>query len=935
MVPIDDTSDSSDSSPPDNPEDSHSGDISDLENNRSETDLDSEPSDGENHPPTGSLPPSDEPPDGTPPGGDIDYINIEDEVHDSYLGYAMSVIIGRALPEVRDGLKPAHRRSLWGMHNMGNFPDRPHVRAARVSGEVMGKFHPHGDQTIYETIVRMAQEFNMRYPLVDGQGNFGSIDGDTPAAPRYTESRMTRFAQELLRDIDLSTVDFVPNYDETEEMPVVLPTRVPNLLLNGSYGIAVAMATNIPPHNLGEVVDACMALVDEPNLEIRDLLEYIKGPDFPTAAIINGKAGIANAYLRGEGRIVMRSRAVIETDKGGRQSIIVSEIPYQINKAKLIRDIAELVKARKVEGISELRDESDKDGIRIVVEIKRDHLGEVVLNQLYSKSNLQCALSYKSVALVRGEPKLLNLKEILEEFLLHRREVIARRTSHLLRQARTRGHIVEGNAIALANIDEIIALIRNSEDRKTAENALLGVGLDDFEGWSATTIEALLSDEDRDLVRPEGLDEVYGFRPSSSDGSSTEARYYLSPEQANAILDMQLHRLTGLRQRELIDEYKEIVANIRDYLDILSSDQRVNQIIKDELSEIRENYADERRTEIIEVLDELTERDVIQEKDVVVTISHLGYAKLQGIEEYRAQGRGGTGRRSTGIRESDYIQHAFTTNTHDTLMCFTDQGRIYWLDAFRIPEGTHGTRGRPIVNMISLQEDEQITCYLPVDGNGGVDEKFLFFATAQGVIKRTALNAFRSQRKSGLIAISLDDGDKLIGVEVTDGTQDIMLVKSNGNLVRFKESDIRAVGRQARGVRGMRLRGQEKVLSLILADDSAQLLLATEKGLAKRTSISNFPVKNRGNLGMKAINLTDRTGGLVEAMQVHENDDVMVITDDGMLIRTHVHLITVTGRTSQGVRIMQTRDDRTVVAVTRIVEANGETDEATDSLEDD
>ena len=880
---------------------------------------------GENNPPTGSPPPSDEPPDGGPPGGDIEFINIEDEVHNSYLGYAMSVIIGRALPEVRDGLKPAHRRCLWGMHAMGNTPDRPYVKAARVSGEVMGKYHPHGDLSIYETIVRMAQEFLMRYPLVDGHGNFGSIDGDAPAAPRYTESRMTRFAQELLRDIDQETVDFVPNYDETEQMPVVLPTRVPNLLLNGSYGIAVAMATNIPPHNLGEVIDACVALVDQPGLDVPDLMEYVKGPDFPTGAIINGRAGIVEAYKTGKGRIVIRSRAEVVVDRNGREAIIVSEIPFQVNKAKLITGIADLTKAREIEGISELRDESDKDGTRIVIEIKRGDNAEIVLNQLYAKSKLETALSYNSVALVGGQPRRLNLKEMLVEFLSHRREVISRRTTYLLRTARTRGHIVEGNAVALANIDEIVALIRRSHDRKSAEQALLGIGQDEFTGWSAPTIQALLSEADRDLVRPDALEPEYGFRTltgTEKDGEA-EVRYFLSPAQATAILDMQLHRLTGLRQQELIDEYKEIVENIRDYLDILGSDDRVNQIIKEELAEIRTKYADERLTEIVEVQDELTELDIIEPKDVVVTISHVGYAKLQDIEEYRTQKRGGTGRRSAKVKESDYVEHAFITNTHDTLMCFTDQGRIYWLDAFRIPESTHGTQGRPIVNMIELQEDERITCFLPIKKTDDYEDKFLFFATEQGVIKRTKLSAFKNQRRMGLIAVRLDEGDKLIGVEITDGTQDIMLVQSAGLLVRFKESDVRAIGRNGRGVRGIRLRGDAKVLSLILADNSAQLLLATEQGIAKRTDIDQFPVKSRGNLGIRSITLTERTGTLVSALQVHENDNVMVITDDGMLIRTAVDTIRVTGRASQGVKLMNTQGERAVVAVTRVAETNG------------
>ncbi|MCY4656518.1 MAG: DNA gyrase subunit A [Gammaproteobacteria bacterium] len=854
-------------------------------------------------------------------------MNIEDEVHNSYLGYAMSVIIGRALPEVRDGLKPAHRRSLWGMHNMGNTPDRPHVKAARVSGEVMGKFHPHGDQSIYETIVRMAQDFNMRYPLVDGHGNFGSIDGDTPAAPRYTESRMSRFAQELLRDINEETVDFVPNYDETEQMPVVLPTRVPNLLLNGSYGIAVAMATNMPPHNLGEVLDACILLVDNPAATVLDLMEHIKGPDFPTGAIINGRAGIRSAYLTGRGRIVMRSQARIETDKSGRETIIVSEIPYQVNKARLIKGIAELSKAREVEGISELRDESDKDGIRIVMEIKRGDSGEYVLNQLFARSKLQTALSYNSVALVRGEPKTLDLKEILEEFLMHRREVISRRTTYRLRRARERGHIVEGNAVALANIDEIVMLIRNSSDRQAAEAALLGRDVENFNGWSAPSIEALLVAADRDLLRPDDLEPDYGFRDVtiSVDGTEVQAqRYFLSPTQAEAILDMRLHRLTGLRQQELISEYEEILKNIRDLIDILASDQRVSDIIKEELEEIRGKYSDDRRTEIIAAQDDLSERDIIQPREVVVTISHVGYAKRQDVEEYRTQNRGGHGRRGSGVKESDYIDQVFITNTHDTLMCFTDLGRIYWLDAFRIPESAHGTLGKPIVNLINLQPDERISYYLPLSQVKDFEGQYLFFATERGVIKRTQLSAFKHQRKIGLNAINLDEGDRLIGVEVTDGTKDIMLIQSSGLAIRFKESDLRVTGRTARGVRGMRLRGESKVLALIIADDSAQLLLATEKGIGKRTNVSNFPVRNRGNLGVRCIILTEKSGSLVSALQVHESDDVMVITDDGMLIRARVNDVSVTGRSSQGVKLMNVQDDRSVVAVTRIADANGE-----------
>ena len=853
---------------------------------------------------------SDTPP---PRGGGIDRVSIEDEMHASYLGYAMSVIIGRALPDIRDGLKPVHRRCLFAMHQMNNHYNRPYVKCARIAGEVVGKYHPHGDQTSYETVVRLAQDFNMRYPLVDGHGNFGSIDGDPPAAPRYTESRMSRIASSLLADLDMDTVDFGPNYDETLTMPLVLPTRIPNLLVNGATGIAVAMATNIPPHNLSEVVDACCALVDEPNLTLDDLMQFVHGPDFPTGAIINGRAGIVKAYHTGTGRILVRSRAKVVEIDGGRESIVVSEIPYGVNKAMLIEKIAELVKEKRLEGISELRDESDKDGLRIVIELRRGERGQIVLNNLYRHTNLESAFSVNSVALLNGEPKKVNLKDMLVAFLDHRREVIVRRTIFLLRQARTRGHVLEGRTVALANIDEVVALIRASSNRQVAHAALMA------RGWPGGPIATLLSRADRNLVRPEDMEGDFGFRDADDgEGLGDQQLYYLSDVQAGSILDLQLHALTNLEQDRLLGEYQEITERIREHLKILDSDERVSEIVKEELIEVKTTFGDARRTEIVSTQADFTAKELVQPRDVVVTVSHRGYAKVQPLSEYRTQRRGGKGVGSSVVRDDDFIEHLLITHSHDLLLCFTDRGRVFWLDAYEIPEGSRVARGRPLVNLLELDENERVSVIFPI--RHFADDSFLFFATERGLVKRTKLEFFRRPIKRGLRAINLTENDKLIGVTVTSGQNEIMLVQSSGLAVRFKESDVRAVGRTARGVRGIRLFKNEKVLSLILPEGDSQLLTVSANGIGKRTSFEAFRVVNRGGRGMRVTKQTDKTGLLVSALKVNDADEIMLINESGKLIRMGVHDVRVLGRSTQGVKLMTLSDDSMVVQAVRIEE---------------
>jgi DNA gyrase subunit A len=836
-------------------------------------------------------------------------VRIEDELQQSFLGYAMYVIVSRALPDVRDGLKPVHRRVLFAMSELNNTYNRPYMKSARVSGEVMGKYHPHGDAAIYDTIVRLAQDWNMRYPLVIGQGNFGSIDGDPPAAPRYTEVRMEKIAGAILSDLDMETIDFVPNYDDTLEIPSVLPTRIPNLLVNGSVGIAVGMATNIPPHNLTEVMNACLALIDEPALEVDGLMEYIKGPDFPTAGIINGRAGIVSAYRTGRGRIYVRARAHVDGQDSGKETIVITEIPYHLNKSKLIEKIAELVKEKKIEGITELRDESDKDGLRIVIELRRGEPGEVLLNKLYSQTQLQQVFGINCFALVDDQPKIVNLKEMLDAFLLHRREVITRRTIYLLRRARHRGHLLEAQSVAIENIDEIVALIKGSAGPAEAREGLMTVG------WRSEVVIQLLAASGRDTCRPDGLDESFGFR-------ETEAGevYFLSEEQAQSILQMQLSRLTALEKDRLIDEYQTVVGEIESLLEILQSEERLKQVMREEFIEIRDEYGDERKTEIIASQMDLTAEDLIAEEDVVVTVSHQGYAKTQPLSDYQAQKRGGRGRSATAVRDEDFVEHLVIANTHAMLLCFSDTGKVYWLKVYEIPQASRGARGRPLVNMLPLGEEERITAIQPI---GDFEEdSFVFMATANGTVKKTPLEQFSRPRPSGLIALELEEGNTLVDVSITDGSCDIVLVTTAGKAVRFKESDVRAMGRNARGVRGIRIVGQHKLISLIVPEEEAFMLTASEFGYGKRTPMSEFPIKGRATQGVIAIQASDRNGKIVGATQVVEDDQVMLISDQGTLVRTSVSEISVQGRNTQGVRLIAVRENERLVGLERVVETD-------------
>ena len=856
--------------------------------------------------------------DGTPPGegggGGINRVSLTSEVEQSYMGYAMSVIIGRALPDIRDGLKPVHRRCLFAMAEMGNRYNRPTIKSARVQGEVHGKYHPHSDQSIYETIVRLAQTFMMRYPLVYGQGNFGSVDGDPPAAPRYTEMRMTRLAEMLLADLDKETVDFIPNYDETLTMPVVLPTRIPNLLINGSDGIAVAMATKMPPHNLGEVIDACIEVVKNPNATLEDLLEHVKGPDFPTGAIINGRAGIVDAYRTGRGTISVRSRAEI-VPGDHHDSIIVTEIPFQVNKANLITRIAELVKAKKIEGITELRDESDKDGLRIAIELRRGEISQTVLNNLYKQTALELTYAINNNALVNGEPRQVSLKEIIDEFLAHRREVIARRTVYLLRQSRSQGHVLEGQAVALANIDDIVELIKNAGNREEAQVALRE------RSWEAASIEALLSRAERDIVRPLDLEDQYGFQ-AQEDEEASAGRYRLSPRQANAILDLRLHRLTNLEQQELVDNYKEIVTTIRELLEIQDSDERVNEVIVEELLEAREQFADVRKTEIRDAVEDLTDKALVKPQDVVITISHQGYAKAMAVAEYNVQRRGGKGITGVKTRDDDFTEHVIVAHNHSVLLMFTNRGRVFSLDTYKVPLASRVARGYPLVNLLKLETGEKVAHAFAVDETD--ESGYLFFATQQGYIKRTKFEAYSRIRTNGLIALKIAEDDQLIGVARTDGSDDIMLVQSSGKLVRFKESDVRAVGRTARGVRGMRLRGEERVISLIVPEPDGMLLTVTELGIGKRVKFDEFAVKSRATLGMKAVRITDRTGSLVNALQVFEGDHLLLLNQEGKFIRIDADDVSLLSRVASGVKLMNASVDNRVIEVDRLAFENDE-----------
>jgi len=827
-------------------------------------------------------------------------VNIEDEMRQSYLDYAMSVIVGRALPDVRDGLKPVHRRVLFAMNELGNAWNKPYKKSARVVGDVIGKYHPHGDSSVYDAIVRMAQPFSLRYMLVDGQGNFGSVDGDNAAAMRYTEVRMSRLTQELLADIDKDTVDFGPNYDESEHEPLVLPTRVPNLLINGSAGIAVGMATNVPPHNLTEVVSATIALIDDPSLSIDDLMHYIPGPDFPTAGIINGSSGIIEAYRTGRGRILVRARTEIETESNGRETIIVHELPYQVNKARLIEKIAELVKEKKLEGISELRDESDKDGMRVVIEIRRDSMADVVLNNLFQQTQLQVTFGINMVALLDGQPRLLNLKDILEAFIRHRREVVTRRTIFDLRKARARAHILEGLTVALANIDEMIELIRTSPSPQEARERMLA------RKWSPGMVSALLAASGAEASRPEDMDPRDGLK---ADG------YQLSEVQAQEILQMRLHRLTGLEQDKLSDEYRQVLETIRGLIEILEDPARLLAVIRDELIAVKEEFGDARRTEIQHSQEDLNVLDLIAPEDVVVTLSHTGYVKRQPASTYRAQRRGGKGRSASALKDEDFVEQLWVVNTHDTLLTFTSTGRVYWLNVYQMPESGPNARGKPMVNLLPLGEGEKVQAVLPV--REYAEDRFVFFATKQGTVKKTPLTEFAFQLQKGKIAINLDEGDALVNVELTDGNSDVLLFASNGKTVRFDESEVRSMGRTATGVRGMKLADGAEVVSLIVAAEG-DILTATERGYGKRTLLDEFPKKGRGTQGVIGIQCSERNGALVAATQVTEAHELMLISDQGTLVRTRVAEVSQLGRNTQGVTLIRLPADEKLVSVVRL-----------------
>ncbi|MDO8698438.1 MAG: DNA gyrase subunit A [Pseudomonas sp.] len=877
-------------------------------------------------------------------------VNIEDELKQSYLDYAMSVIVGRALPDARDGLKPVHRRVLFAMSELGNDWNKAYKKSARVVGDVIGKYHPHGDTAVYDTIVRMAQPFSLRYLLVDGQGNFGSVDGDNAAAMRYTEVRMTKLAHELLADLDKETVDWVPNYDGTEQIPAVMPTKIPNLLVNGSSGIAVGMATNIPPHNLGEVIDGCLALIENPELTIDELMQYIPGPDFPTAAIINGRAGIIEAYRTGRGRIQIRARATIEDiDKvGGRQQIVITELPYQLNKARLIEKIAELVKEKKLEGISELRDESDKDGMRVVIELRRGEVPEVVLNNLYAQTQLQSVFGINVVALIDGQPKILNLKDLLEAFVLHRREVVTRRTVYLLRKARERGHILEGQAVALSNIDPVIALIKASPSPAEAKEALIS------QAWESSAVQAMVERAGADSCRPDTLDPQYGLR---------DGKYFLSPEQAQAILELRLHRLTGLEHEKLLAEYQEILLQIGELIRILTSATRLMEVIREELEGVKAEFGDKRRTEILDTRLDLTLGDLITEEERVVTISHGGYAKTQPLSAYQAQRRGGKGKSATGVKDEDYIEHLLVANSHATLLLFSSKGKVYWLKTYEIPEASRAARGRPLVNLLPLDEGEYITTMLQIDLEAlqkaaGADEDlddaddviegevveaeevveveeaegetaewvaeptgaYIFMATAMGTVKKTPLSQFARPRTSGLIALKLKEGDTLIAAAITDGAKEVMLFSDAGKVIRFAESAIRVMGRGARGIRGMRLGKGQILISMLIPEPAAQILTASARGFGKRTSLSKFPRRNRGGQGVIGMVTKERNGKLIGAIQVQDGEEIMLISDQGTLVRTRVDEVSSSGRNTQGVTLIKLASDETLVGLERVQE---------------
>jgi DNA gyrase subunit A len=837
-------------------------------------------------------------------------VSLEEEMRRSYLDYAMSVIVGRALPDVRDGLKPVHRRVLFAMHELSNDWNKAYKKSARIVGDVIGKYHPHGDIAVYDTIVRMAQDFSLRYPLVDGQGNFGSVDGDNAAAMRYTEIRMARIAHELLADIDKETVDFGPNYDGSEHEPLILPSRLPNLLVNGSSGIAVGMATNIPPHNLNEVVDACLKLLAEPETGIEELIEIVPAPDFPTAAIIYGTVGVKEGYRTGRGRVVMRARAHFEDiDKNGtRQAIIVDELPYQVNKKHLLEKIAELVREKRLEGISELRDESDKSGMRMVIELKRGENPEVILNNLYKLTQLQDTFGMNMVALVDGQPRLLNLKQMLDAFLRHRREVVTRRTVFELKKARDRGHILEGLAVALSNVDEVIALIKAAPTPAVAKEGLMG------RQWRSPLVEEMLKRTAADASRPLGLAPEFGLQAQG---------YRLSETQAQAILELRLQRLTGLEQDKIVAEYREVMEKIVDLLDILAKPARVTEIIATELAAIKLQFGDKRRSEIVANAQDLSMEDLIAPQDVVVTLSHTGYIKSQPLEDYRAQKRGGRGKQATATKEDDFIEKLFVANTHDYILCFSNRGRVYWIKVYEVPQGSRISRGKPIVNVLQLEEGEKINAILPVKE---FDENhFIFMATSNGIVKKTPLSDFSRPTRRGIIAVNLDEGDFLIGVAVTDGQHDVMLFSDGGKAVRFDENDVRPMGRVSRGVIGMRLAQEQKVISMLVAgNEQLTVLTATENGFGKRSPIEEYTRHGRGTQGMIAIQTSDRNGKVVAATLVDEEDEIMLITNDGVLIRTRVREIRIMGRATQGVTLINVDEGGKLVGLQRIVETDSD-----------
>ena len=866
---------------------------------------------------------------------DITPVSIEEELKSSYLDYAMSVIVGRALPDVRDGLKPVHRRVLFSMDQSGNSHNKAYVKSARVVGDVIGKYHPHGDSAVYDTIVRMAQPFSLRYMLVDGQGNFGSVDGDAPAAMRYTEVRMQKITQELLTDLDKETVDFSPNYDGKEMIPDVLPTKIPALLVNGSSGIAVGMATNIPPHNLNEVLDGCLAYMDNEEITIDELMQYIPGPDFPTAALINGRRGIEEAYKTGRGKVYVRAKASVETTEKGREQIIVTEIPYQVNKAKLVEKIAELVRDKKIEGISNVLDVSNKEGFRIEIEIKRDAVGEVVLNHLYALTQMQVTFGINMVALDHGQPKLFNLKQIIEAFVKHRREVITRRTVFELRKARERVHILEGLAIALSNIDPVIDLIRSSKTPEEAREGLLS------RAWSLGDVASMLEAAGVDASRPDDLPAECGIHDN---------QYYLSDAQAKAILELRLHRLTGLEHEKIVDEYKQILVEIGELLHILNSSERLKEVLREELERVKNEFGDARRTEITAASGDINLEDLIAQEDVVVTLSHEGYVKYQPLTDYEAQRRGGKGKSATKMKEEDFIERLLVANTHDTILCFSSRGRLYWLKVYQLPQASRGSRGRPIVNILPLEENERITAILPISAYE--ENKFVLMATAGGIVKKTALTEFSRPRSNGIIAVNLRDEDELIGVDITDGSNEIMLFSAQGRVVRFNENAVRPMSRQATGVRGIKLAltneisdeesaveiedvledntdealdlNIDKVVSLVVPKNEGEILTATQNGYGKRTKLAEYPTKSRNTKGVISIKVSERNGKVVAATQTDENDQIMLITDAGTLVRTRVSEVSIVGRNTQGVRLIRTAEDEHVVSLERICEVDEE-----------